>query len=199
MATQNSVGQSVKMAFVTSLTETATTDLEGAGTLRRDQYGNVYRWVKNASTDAARAGAPACFDATNIGTSDLLQECVTEDQTTGDEMLFAGIWLAAVAGGSFGWVLVSGQYTTARVAVGTGIDIVVGDVLVPNLSTDTTDTASKPYSFAQLTARTDVWTGKTALKYAKLNDPFAYALEALGTPTTDTSASSLAVFVRGLL
>ena len=196
MSSGTTLGAQLKTGWVTALTDYDENDLEGAGSLRVEQDGDIFRWVKNASSDAAKVGAPACFDAGNATASDLFTECVVEDQDTGDEMLFAGIWQSAVPGGDYGWIQVTGQYTEARVSVGSGVNIVYGDVLVPNLLTNTAATDYVSYSLVKLAARTDA---DTALKFAKLNDPHCLAIEAIGTPLTTTAAIPLAVIVRGLL
>ena len=92
MSTQNEIGQSPKIAFVTQLTEQSTSDLEGAGTTRIDQFGKRYRWVYNSGDVAARVGSPACFDATNIAEAYVLKRIPVEDVAAGDLPLFAGVY-----------------------------------------------------------------------------------------------------------
>ena len=202
MATQNAVGTSPKTCFVTQFTEQSTSDLEGVGTLRRDQYGKVYRWVKNSSDNAARVGAPACFDEGNVAQTYFMERCITEDEAAGDIKYLAGVWLAAVAGESYGWVQVWGVYDTARVAPASAGAVVAGDLMVPGASTDTTETnTSRPHCFiTQLVQGVTIATGAGDLD--SLRNPHVVAMDALTAGSDDptaTVAGTISVFVKGLL
>ena len=194
----------MKFLFVTSFTETSTIDLEGAGTVRKGPTGKIYRWVKNASDDAARVGAPACFDAGNLASAAFLQECTTEDMVAADDVYFAGVWLAAVAGGSYGWIQQWGVYSSGRILYCTGKTTpAVGDLCFPNMSTDTADTtlAGAPYAFHNLIAQ-GVTEGSvnTALFTERYVNPHAVLLEVGSTSAAaSTVPDTLTMFIKGLL
>ena len=207
MTSESSIGMAQKIAFVTSLTEQSTTDLEGVGTTRQDQYGVKYRWVKNISDNAARAGAPACFDATNLAAANFLQECVTEDLSTGDVRYLAGIWMAAVAGGSYGWVTALGIYATARYASGTtatsAIAVVAGDMMIPGASTAVDGTGTnKPHCFVASVIATATVGSTAAFPYVMgllFGGAYVEVLEAstASGSTATTADLTCAVYVKG--
>lgn len=209
MGTQAELGQAKKIAFLTSLTETATTDVEGVGTMREDQFGNKYRWLYNAGAVAARAGYPACYDASNLAASDFLQKALP-DPADADVNFFAGIWMAAVAAASYGWVLTNGVYTTAKMAgaeTGTTAgspSAAVNDLLIPSTLTDTTGTnVSRAFAFlsqAAVIGAAVVGTGAgTAATVTQLKRPGVRVLSS-GTPVgSGTGASPVNVMVEGFI
>jgi len=194
-----------KQLFVTkALTEYSTKDLEGAGALR--WYNNkLYQWVENDGAVAARAGGPACYDATNADDDDFLGKCLP-DCAAEDLALFAGIWMAAVPADSFGWILVLGRYPNARIAVASGGASAIGDQYLASTYTTTTGT-SGVVAFAFVagldisvvnSASTVVDLTAVGLKIA----PHVIVLEAVATATgitTLTTAKLFDVFVRGLM
>ena len=202
MTMETTTGTCQKSAFMTALADTSTQDLEGAGTTRRDQFGKSYRWVMNDSTVAARVGAPALYDETDVAQTYFLQRCIMEDQAAGDVKYLAGIWLAAVAAQSYGWIQTFGPYGTARMAAASAGAVVAGDLMVPNVSTDTTGTAaSKPYCFTTLFVQ-----GATiATAAGQLDGLFNPKVIAMGAVTngsddaTVTVPSTVQVFVKGLI
>lgn len=204
MTTDATVGGAKKICFVTSLTEYAESDLEGVGTTREDQYGRKFRWVKNASDNAARLGGVACFDASNLTTSKFLQECTTEDIAAGDVPYFAGLWMSAVPGGCYGWIITNGVYDTARVGMNSGgTDLAAGGLLVPNVSTDTTGTGTAVvYALIDgeviSTLGADTALTPSAVQLAARR-PHCVVMEACGTGTSDTVGLTLSVFVKGLI
>jgi hypothetical protein len=153
MSVTNEIGQSMKTLFFTALTETSTSDLEGIGTTRIDQYGNKYRWVYNCGAVASRAGGPACYDATLLAAATFLQHALP-DAADADVNFLAGIWMAAVAAASYGWVMTNGIYGTAKMAgaeTGTTAgspSAAVNDILVASTLTTVTGTnTSRAYAF----------------------------------------------------
>jgi hypothetical protein len=195
MTTENSVGGSPKIAFVTALTEQSTSDLEGVGTTRTDQYGKRYRWVKNSGDNAARAGAPAYF----------LHRIPVEDIASADLPYFAGVWLAAVAAASYGWIQTFGVSDDVRIAAASATSYAVGDILVDNCSTDTAGTgAAAPHAFtlAMLAAGIFGTSTGTAYTVAQVMQPHVVLAETCASRATAaalTTAQALQVFVRGLI
>ena len=122
-----------KETFVTGLTETATTDVEGVGALRveRDSDGEkMYKWVKySAGAVAAVAGNVAYYvTATGYAT-----QTVTSDLSASAE-IGAGVLQAVIADGSYGWIQVGGLATLTP-ALTAGVD---GDPLTPTGASDGT-------------------------------------------------------------
>ena len=190
----------VRQSFFTALTDTKTTDVEGVGTLRTLQNGDIYRWVKNKSTtNASRAGAPALFDISANAGATLKNECVVGEDASGDEYVMGGVWMAAVAALSYGWILVRGVHAGIRFT--DDVTCTIGDILIPNLATDVSLTAAKCYSFKIGMTRanavaTAYWTGV----HFDPSDPHVTVLNASGTTATGTTVASDCVgFVWGLL
>ena len=118
-----------KKLFETKLTDVESTDVEGVGTVRKDIEGNVYRWVKNGEASAAlAAGDSVCYDMSNAGAS--LRTIVLKP-VSADLMLYAGIAMAAISAGSYGWVLINGYYATAKVDAPVTTAIALGNALIP--------------------------------------------------------------------
>ena len=224
MATENSVGNSPKMAFVTSLTETCTditlagdNDKEGIGTTRTDQYGNEYRWVRLLSTAmAARAGAPACYDYTlavsATGNTTFLQG-VRADAADEDIDFFAGVFMAAIPAYasskySYGWIMTSGVYLTAKMASAeTGTSsyaAAVNDEIAPSTLTTTTGTnASRAFAFLHtlnLGANLPGSGAGTAATITVLNRPHGKVLRSASTVAgSATTTSPVIVLVKGFI
>jgi hypothetical protein len=122
-----------KTVFVTQLTDTESTDVEGVGVIREDKYGRLYRWVKNRNATAFTAKQPVCYDVGNVGSISLFKS--VNSPVTADLMCAAGIAMTAIAasgGICYGWVQIYGYFQDARIttpATG-GNDIEVGSELV---------------------------------------------------------------------
>jgi len=128
----------IKQLFETKLTDTKSTDVEGVGTLRHENDGTVYRWVKNRNASAFTAKQPVCYDAGNVGSNSLYKS--VNSPVTADLMLQAGIAVTAIpaSGGlCYGWVLVEGYCQDARVLGVSGTAIAIGDELVSANATTT--------------------------------------------------------------
>ena len=128
------MGSGTKQVFRTALTDVKDSDLEGVGTVRHDEMGRIYRWVKNVDATAFTAKQPVCWDsATNKGTTDYYTEVTLP--VTAELMNLAGIAVTAIGtSGSncYGWVQVFGHCTDARIitpATG-GNDIEEGSELI---------------------------------------------------------------------
>ena len=195
MGTESAIGGAPKIAFVTSLTELATTDKEGAGTVRTDQYGQKYRWVKNKSDDAAKAGAPACFDASDVAAS-FLQEVVTEDLATADEWFLAGVFISAIAGGGWGWIMIEGKYDTARLEVTAAVQ---GAVLAAKIETDVTGIGLDGMAYCFTPVAAAGYTGG-ADEIDWVANPHAVLLDtvATGSLSAATVPASASIWIKGL-
>jgi len=203
MGTQAEIGTARKIAFVTSYTEQSTSDLEGVGTIRVDQHGRRYRWVKNSGDDAARAGSPACYDQGNVAQTYFLERIPVEDIASDDLPYFAGVWMAAVAGGSYGWILTSGVYDTGRIAAASATSYGVGALLKPNAATATDATgADAPYSFVIIAEPAITGTARTSITLGELMQPHAVLMDVCASRATAaalTTAQTLSILVKGLM
>lgn len=120
-----------KILFQTALTDLEDTDVEGVYTLRTEEDGTVYQWVKNRNATAFTAKQPVCFDAGNVGSSALFK--TVNSPVTADLMLAAGIAVTAIAasgGDCYGWIMRRGYFKDARVLGVSGTAVAVGDELV---------------------------------------------------------------------
>ena len=110
----------LKMQFQQALTEVVATATEVVGTLREDNLGNRYRYVKNVDATALIAGQPVCWDsAANAGSRAAYLGDVTL-AVDAELMNAAGICVTAIAisgGKCYGWVMVDGYFTDASVRV----------------------------------------------------------------------------------
>ena len=99
-----------KILFQTKLTDTSTTDKEGVGVVRRDENGNVYRWVENgdATNSTIPAGGACCYEDT--GRTSAIQP------TAALLKLAAGIAVAAITGQQYGWILCQGKPSTVTLS-----------------------------------------------------------------------------------
>lgn len=144
MATQNAVGTSLKQAFVTSLTESATSDLEGVGTLRIDQDGNVFRWVYNEDGVTMALGQIAFHTLTN--TSVILEK--VDMCASANYGAMAGVVMATsgIATLNWGWIQVLGYCTTAYVINDDTVAIATGDYVkgVQTATYGARDAATQP-------------------------------------------------------
>ena len=92
-----------KVLFQTKLTDQSTTDKECAGTIRRDEYGNVYKWVQNAEAASITATLNGLASYNIDSTKKTVKIPVTATLANS-----AGFWMAAVAGQSYGWIQCQG-------------------------------------------------------------------------------------------
>jgi len=117
-----------KTIFQTALTDLKDDDVEGVGTLRFDDKGKVYKWVQNLSSDTALvAGQPVCYsDGVAAATR---FEGVVQASAAGDEEMFAGVAVGAIAAEGYGWIQCKGLCLSCNVNRGTSVAIVIGDTL----------------------------------------------------------------------
>ncbi len=125
----------LKVLFETALTDVATKDVEGVGTLRWKDDDNVFRWIKNRNATAFTAKQPVCYDVGNVGSNALFKS--VNMPVSADLMVAAGIAMTALgkSGGTtgcYGWVQVEGYCKDARVIDSTsgGGDVLVGSEMI---------------------------------------------------------------------
>ena len=117
-----------KILFQTKLTELASTDKEGVMTIRRDEYGRAWRWVKNTATTALTAKQPVTYEVALAGSNAMFQSVLTP--ATANLMMAAGIAVTAIAasgGKCFGWVQILGHFSDARALAVSGTAGAVGE------------------------------------------------------------------------
>lgn len=164
----------IKILFETKLTDVASSDIEGVGTLRYGPEGQVCRWVKNRSaTTAIAAKEPVCYDEAKVGSSALFES--VEVPTAGNVMLAAGLAITAIVASAsdalcFGWITVQGYFqdavlqpTATIVGIGDELDATSASV---NLDFLTTDGTAPAYS-NHYVALEVVTTTSTVTEYAK--------------------------------
>lgn len=119
--------QGFKELYLTALTDTKTTDVEGVGVLRQEGD-KFYRWVYNADASALVAGQPVCYTLSN---NETLHEAV-DTPATANLAFLAGLAISAIPTLNYGWVLIEGWYESAY-AVNSVSDAVIsaGDILAP--------------------------------------------------------------------
>ncbi|QDP56796.1 MAG: hypothetical protein Unbinned400contig1000_15 [Prokaryotic dsDNA virus sp.] len=117
--------QGFKELFLTALTDTKSTDVEGVGTVRQEGD-KWYRWVQNdESSDALRAGDLVCYD---LSQNENMHENVLQP-VTADLFHMAGIAMSAIAAGEYGWIQIEGWYDDAYVRnSASNVAIAAGDI-----------------------------------------------------------------------
>ena len=148
--------ESMKKVFVTKLTDTSTTDLEGIGVLRFEGA-KVYKWVSyNAGTGTvvAVAGNTVVYHGDDAVVANSACD-VTMDYTDG--VIVAGVLQAIIADGSYGWIQIKGiailttaltagadgdQLTSVGAADGT-LDVVVTGAINGNIAAYDIDISAK--------------------------------------------------------
>lgn len=192
----------MKVLFETGLTDVSTTDIEGIGTLRFDEFGNRYRWVYNASAFASRVGSPACYDATLYSGNNFLKH-VLAAPADADILYLGGIFLSIIPTLNYGWIQTWGMYGSARVALATGGSADAGDLLKPSTLTATNGTAvARPYSFLNgvVIDGIPVSTVDFPSVLGELVMPHVITPAALATSSVNTTTvpQTFTVFIRGL-
>lgn len=137
--------ESMKKVFQTKLTDTRATDVEGIGVIRFEGS-RIFKWCKyNKGGDsvAAVANKTVVYHGDDAVVLDSACE-VTMDYSSGDDIC-AGMLMAIIADGEFGWVQIKGiailaaaltagadgdQVTTLGAADGT-LDVVVTGAITP--------------------------------------------------------------------
>lgn len=106
-----------KILFQTQLTELATTDIEGIGVIREDEFGDLYKWMRNdASSAINRYGA--CFEKFTSVLSDVGKCILSPDAATGPATAqvtmpagspMTNIGASGSSTGCYGWVKIQGK------------------------------------------------------------------------------------------
>lgn len=116
----------MKSLFATLLTDTKSTDVEGVGKLRFEDE-KVYRWVKNAEASTASVVGGIAGHKFSDGAA-MKQLCYIP--STANLGAMAGVWMAIVAAGSYGWIQVLG-YTASALVFGSQTTVkTAGDTLL---------------------------------------------------------------------
>ena len=170
----------LKQLFETKLTDTESTDIEGVGTLRYDEYGRVFRWVKNAESAAFTAKQPVCYDVSDVGSIALFQTVMTP--VAADIMVAAGCAVTAIgASGAlcYGWVQCQGYFADAVIRTPKTAVIAVGSEMI-------CEDAKTALGFSVAPG--------TAPVYSK----HFICLEAVATDGTGTAATAADVYIKCL-
>ena len=107
-----------KVLFQTKLTELTNSDKDGIGTLREDEFGRVFRFVKNASSTALVACGPCLKPLTSVSLA-AIKKVYTIDvgsEVTASVKCPAGVAMSAIAASGtdnlstmcYGWIQVEG-------------------------------------------------------------------------------------------
>jgi hypothetical protein len=123
---------SSKKIFVTGLTVTSASDLEGVGTVR--QVGNKwYKWVKytNATGAVAAVAGNVCYYHKDVGYD---SHEVTSDLSEAATNVGAGVLQAVIPDAGYGWIQIKG-YAIITTALTAGAD---GNALTAVGATDGT-------------------------------------------------------------
>jgi len=105
----------LKSLFVTDLTDTRTAaqgDVEGVGSIRFDNDGKVYRWVKNNEAYALAVGVPVVHEWADTTTA--LQKVSVA--LTANLGFLAGVCISAIPTLGFGWIQIQGYNAACYVS-----------------------------------------------------------------------------------
>ncbi len=127
MVTANERQTNVSRLWRTTLTEVATVDLEGVGTIRWDGD-NAFRWVYNATSSATVVGEVGFHDMSANPNANLFANVYAA--ATLDLSAMAGVFMAIVADGGYGWIQVLGIATSCLVIENASTITSIGDYLV---------------------------------------------------------------------
>ena len=106
-----------KQTFITGLTDTSTSDLEGVGTIRREGPNKVFKWIRynaGAGSVAAIAGDVGYYYGVSADavTGGYENSVITMDRT--DAYMGAGVFQAIIADDSYGWIQIKGPATLTQ-------------------------------------------------------------------------------------
>jgi hypothetical protein len=161
-----------KTLFETDLTEYSTIDIEGVGSVRKDRYGRVYKWVENLNASTAfLVGQPVNYDASVAAATRFNGVLAT---AAADEEMLAGVAMSVIPAGSYGWIQCKGLNASTLVDAASAT-IAIGDTL---------SIASTKTNFTEEAAGGGIGTNAPAV-----------AWEAYATATT-TTVSSIAVMLN---
>ncbi len=106
-----------KVMFQTALTDLKTTDVEGLGVLREDEFGNTYRWMRNDAATALQPGG-CCLANLSSAIADVDKGVYSPDAATGGATALVhmpagvpetGIGATGSTTGCYGWIRVEGK------------------------------------------------------------------------------------------
>ncbi len=117
----------VSRLWRTTLTEVATTDLEGVGTIRWDGD-NAFRWVYNATGSATVVGEVVFHDMVTNPNANLFANVYAAATTELGSM--AGVCMAIIASTGYGWIQILGVATSCLVIENGSTITAIGDYLV---------------------------------------------------------------------
>jgi len=117
----------VSRLWRTTLTEVSTVDLEGVGTLRWDGD-NCFRWVYNNTGSATVVGEVVFHDLSANPNANLYAN--VSAAATADLGCMAGVCMAIIADGGYGWIQVLGVATSCLVIENASTITAIGDYLV---------------------------------------------------------------------
>ena len=149
-----------KRLFVTALTDTATTDVEGVGTLRWDGE-SCFRWVYNDTGSATVVGEVVFHDLSDAALT-ITHNAIAA--ATADLSAMAGVCMAICASASYMWIQVLGFCTSALVLEDTGTVTSIGDYLKGvNANVAATYDAESPATYCRNLQALAVMTSTTAV------------------------------------
>ena len=126
MVTANERQTNASRLWVTKLTDTSTTDLEGVGTLRWDGD-NAFRWVYNATGSATVVGEVVAWDGTTNPNANMFANIYA--MATTELGFMAGVCMSICASASYCWIQVFGIATSCLVIENASTVTSVGDYL----------------------------------------------------------------------
>ena len=191
-----------------SITETSTSDLEGVGVLRWVDD-KCYRWVLNGESSTALTVGQTCYH--DPADADEQEENVylLGTGTTVASMMAGVVQATSLAAGSYGWILVLGNYGSVSMYANGVTAIAVGDYLKGSSGQGYVvhDSSSSDVSQTQVSVTVSIG-GTTNLTTLPTLTNIATVTSTLGTETLtmltilDTStvdgAASIAGNFRGL-
>ena len=133
-----------KILFQTKIDEFRSEDLETIGVIRRDEFGNVYKWVQNgeATSVTATLNGAACYEDTDRN--------IAHIPTTAHLINQAGFWQSAVPGQSYGWIKCQGKQDVTLVAIATSRAAYILNLLPANGVETMTSATSRAFNYPDI-------------------------------------------------
>ncbi len=175
--------------FQTALTDLKTTDVEGVGVLREDEFGNTDRWMRNDAATALQRGG-CCLANLSSAIEDVDKGVYSPDAATGGATALVdvpagvprtGIGATGSSTGCYGWVTVDGKRRVSLKAVATAAEQQPGNFV--------------PATTEELLGTTHPW-GKPIFTNSNLRTLVLAGL--VDTVTDLATAVSAAVYIRCL-
>ncbi len=134
-----------KSLFETDLEERSDIDIEGVGVLREDDFGNVYRWVKNLTASVMPVNTWCSYPAADFSASSVLaltrvQLNMGVDFSAGTlaGVIIASAGLGKSGSSAFGWIQAFGFRSGAGFLANSGTTLSIGDYLYPGSASAST-------------------------------------------------------------